>query len=215
MYAWVTPEDPPGDTICLKVYCPSGVGYEAALRGAILSLTEVKNWENVNGQDVDTVASAFFDAYQSTLLWEICGMPIGTVISGGWQSAPEHYVLCDGASYSVAEYGALFDVIGYSFGGSGGAFNVPNMTRNFPVGAGGALPVGSTGGAETVTLNTSQIPSHNHSVHSHLEGVAVSPGELPVTLPSLISGATGSAGGGGSHENRPPFVALNYAIRFE
>lgn len=216
MYAWVTPADPPGDTICLKVYCPSGAEYEAALRGAILSLTEVENWQNVNGQDVETVAEAFFNVYQQTLLWEYCGMPIGTLIFGAWSVAPDHYLLCDGGSYDTTLYQSLFDVIGYIFGGSGSVFSVPNMARTFPIGAGGGLSVGDTGGSETETLTDNQAPTHFHNIPGlDLLPVQSGAGAFALSLFPTQSYPTDQQGGGQSHNNMPPYGAFNFAIRYE
>lgn len=67
MRAWLTPDEPPGTLVAKTVYCPAGVLYEAALRGAIFLLTEVKNWEKFGAQDAETVAQAFFDAMTQSL----------------------------------------------------------------------------------------------------------------------------------------------------
>jgi hypothetical protein len=44
-------------------------------------------------------------------------------------TAPAGWVFCNGASYSVITYSALFAVTGYNYGGSGVNFNVPNLTN--------------------------------------------------------------------------------------
>ena len=40
---------------------------------------------------------------------------------------PRGYLLADGASYKTTDYPELFDIIGYTYGGSDGTFNVPNL----------------------------------------------------------------------------------------
>ena len=55
------------------------------------------------------------------------GVPAGSILPFGGTTAPVGYVLCNGASYSAAQYLALFNVIGYSFGGSAGSFLVPSL----------------------------------------------------------------------------------------
>ena len=55
------------------------------------------------------------------------GVPTGSILPFGGTTAPVGYVLCNGASYSAAQYLALFNVIGYSFGGSAGSFLVPSL----------------------------------------------------------------------------------------
>jgi microcystin-dependent protein len=101
--------------------------------------------------------------------------PVGTLIPfmGSFGSSsptpPAGFLLCNGQSVLKATYLALWNVIGYSYGGSGTNFNVPNLERTVPMGAGGtqvngpATTVGSTGGVESVTLAVSQIPSHTHN----------------------------------------------------
>ena len=59
-------------------------------------------------------------------------IPEGTILTSVVATAPEGYVLCNGASYSSTnvasnKYRRLFNAIGYTFGGSGASFNVPNF----------------------------------------------------------------------------------------
>ena len=68
--------------------------------------------------------------------------------SGNTGNIPTGFVLCDGNN------------------------GTPNLTDRFVVGAGAAYSPGATGGSSSVTLSTSQLPSHNHSFsgsssHSH------------------------------------------------
>lgn len=77
-------------------------------------------------------------------------MPPGGIImwSGSVASIPEGWALCDGAQ------------------------GTPDLRGRFVVGAGGDYAPGDTGGADSVTLSESQIPSHNHTMdgagaHSH------------------------------------------------
>lgn len=210
---WVTPPDPPGDNVCIKVYCPLGVDYEATLKGAIFELTLVENWENVDGQTAEDVAQAFYDAYQETLLWRRC-MPIGTVFFSARTTAPDGSLLCDGSSYATADYPDLFDAIGYVWGGSGSTFNVPDMRRRCAYGSGSGFSVGDNGGAESHTLVESEMPSHVHSVPvSASTGGGVEP--FPNTIPNiLLPISTGSAGGDQAHNNLPPYRALLPCISY-
>ena len=57
--------------------------------------------------------------------------PIGTVLSFAGQTAPHGYLLCDGASYKVADYPDLYAVIGNTYGGDTENFNVPNLVDKF------------------------------------------------------------------------------------
>jgi len=59
---------------------------------------------------------------------------------GNTSNIPPGFVLCDGNN------------------------GTPNLTDRFVVGAGGAYSAGATGGNSSVTLSTSNLPSHNHSI---------------------------------------------------
>ncbi|MBS5828224.1 MAG: tail fiber protein [Campylobacter concisus] len=56
------------------------------------------------------------------------GLPIGTYLSYPSQKTiPAGFLMADGRSLKKAEYAELFDVIGYTYGGSGDNFNLPNF----------------------------------------------------------------------------------------
>jgi len=54
-------------------------------------------------------------------------VPIGAIYVHTSATLPKGWLLCDGGSYSQLTYGALFSVIGTTFGGAGANFNVPNI----------------------------------------------------------------------------------------
>lgn len=55
--------------------------------------------------------------------------PIGTVQVLTTSTVPKGWLLCNGDSYSTTTEAELFAVIGTTFGGSGGSFNVPNISN--------------------------------------------------------------------------------------
>jgi microcystin-dependent protein len=145
-------------------------------------------------------------------------IPSGVILlwSGSTGSIPAGWVLCDGTN------------------------STPDLRNRFVVGAGDTYAVGATGGADSVTLTTSQIPSHNHTAtstssvsdpgHSHtFTGTAPSGGTgdssriaEPTTrttnsattgISVSTSTSIGNTGGGSSHENRPPYYALAYIMK--
>lgn len=59
------------------------------------------------------------------------GTPAGIIDTFAGAAAPLGYLLCHGQSVSTAAYPALFNAIGYTYGGSGGSFNVPDMRGVF------------------------------------------------------------------------------------
>ena len=86
--------------------------------------------------------------------------------------APRGYAMCNGQILSIAQNTALFSLLGTTYGGNGTTtFALPNLQSRVPIHMGqgpGLSPYveGQQGGAELVTLNTSQMPIHNHLVNS-------------------------------------------------
>jgi microcystin-dependent protein len=91
--------------------------------------------------------------------------PAGVISQYAGTAAPTGYLLCQGQSVSTTTFAALFAAIGYNYGGSGGNFNLPNLQNRVPVGRGTGTfaSLNATGGAETHTLTTAQMPSHTHT----------------------------------------------------
>lgn len=156
-------------------------------------------------------------------------MPIGSIIMwpGDAVTPPDGWLFCYGQPVSIDDYPELFDVIGYTFGNPGAnMFTLPNFVRRFPFGFGIPDTIGSSGGAENVTLTENQMPSHNHQVddHNHSQlrvatlpvqtgaGVGYGPGILP-SYTGNASPDTDNAGGGQSHTNMPPYLALAFLIK--
>jgi microcystin-dependent protein len=55
----------------------------------------------------------------------------GTVMFFASSTTPNGWIKCNGASLNTTTYAALFSVIGYSYGGSGAGFNVPDLRGEF------------------------------------------------------------------------------------
>ena len=93
--------------------------------------------------------------------------------------------------------------------------STPDLRDRFVVGAGNSYSVGDNGGADSVTLTVSQMPSHTHT----LDGRSGSYGSgQPFSAkgakePFWQNMTTDSTGGGQSHENRPPYYALCYIMK--
>ena len=115
-------------------------------------------------------------------------------------SIPKGYLLCDGRTLNRNTYPKLFKAIQYTHGGSGNSFSLPDLRNQFIVGAGSAYAVRARGGANTVTLSTSQIPSHSHSVNnaSTAHGHSTS-GNTDSRSTSHSHGANVNGGGNHAH----------------
>lgn len=161
-------------------------------------------------------------------------LPTGSIqmYAGEYTKIPNYWLLCDGSAVSRTTYANLFATIGTQFGVGDGSttFNLPDLQAKFPRGSVASTNPGSTGGADSVTLTTSELPAHNHSVsdpgHTHTANVGdISGGDNYIRAQiSNVWGTTpvnsnttgisiGNTGGGASHENRPAFVELLFIIR--
>lgn len=145
-------------------------------------------------------------------------VPTGVLYPYAGTSAPSGYLLCDGSPLSTTTYSALFAVIQYTYGGSGGTFNLPDLRGRMPVGAGtgeqnGVASTGKPNGGTVIPARTigqfggdSRMPSHNHggtsgtmsanSTHFHAWTRAAYPyadsGAIrPATFQYGVAGATG------------------------
>lgn len=94
-------------------------------------------------------------------------LPPGAVLPFAGASAPYGFLLCNGSLISTTTYSKLFSVLGYTYGGAGASFGVPNMLGKVPVGRDAGQTefdsLGEVGGAKTVTLSVTEIPAHDHA----------------------------------------------------
>lgn len=102
-------------------------------------------------------------------------MVIGSIIAYPSGTIPENHLVCDGSAVSRTTYAELFDVIGETYGAGDGSttFNLPNLSGRVAVGVASGYLLGATAGDETVTLQTTQIAAHNHSVGEHGHGNSI------------------------------------------
>jgi microcystin-dependent protein len=131
----------------------------------------------------------------------------------------------------ISQNTALFALLGTTFGGDGErTFGLPDLRGRVPVGAGESATgsdyvLGSTGGTETTRLTTSHLPVHSHAVRASSDGATTidptngvpAAGGAYAATPNATMGAamSGSSGGGSAHENRQPYVSLNYIIALQ
>ncbi|WP_431484195.1 phage tail protein [Pseudomonas solani] len=131
----------------------------------------------------------------------LAAMPnVGEIRGFAGAAAPAGWLLCEGQVLSTTEHPELFAVIGNVYGGDGiDTFALPNsagrVMRGATSGTGNAL--GSTGGADSITLGTNQLPSHTHALNGSgagLKASSVTPGgNVPVEGGCIGAAVTGSA----------------------
>jgi len=142
---------------------------------------------------------------------------------------PKGWAFCNGQLLPINQNQALFAILGTTYGGNGvTTFALPNLQGRVPIHSGSGFVLGQQGGEETHTLNISEIPAHNHTP------VGVSTGATATSLSNnvwanspqnpYVSGSPSAtlnpasvvmAGSSQPHENRPPYLVINYVIALQ
>lgn len=189
-------------------------GYAARLQAIVTRIVNLEVWQR-------TVSSGETGAAQpGDLIWSAANTRTSCL-------------LCDGSSYATTTWPLLFTAIGYTYGGSGANFNVPDMRGRVPIGAGtgtaadasawalGSEPTSGAGGEEKHTLTTAEMPAHTHPPSSEEFGLTsfplsvewtTTPGPPNYSFLDAVSGSTGSTGGGGPHNIVQPVSVVNAFI---
>jgi microcystin-dependent protein len=152
---------------------------------------------------------------------------LGQVMPTAFNFAPRGFALCNGQLMAIAQNQALFSLLGTTYGGDGRTtFALPDLRGRTPIGMGPANPIGQTGGEESVTLTTNEMPAHTHGFNgTTANGTTRNPsnGLLGTTAVNLyahndvaqvpLAAQTVAASGNSQpHENMQPFRVINYCI---
>ncbi len=112
--------------------------------------------------------------------------------------APKGWAFCDGSLLPIAQYQALYALIGTTYGGNGvTSFALPDLRGRVPLGAGQSpsssimFDLGEQGGAETATFTQTPLPALT--------------GDPVQSVLSLPQGQT-------TVSIMPPYLAINYVI---
>lgn len=151
------------------------------------------------------------------------------VFSGNY--APKNWAFCNGQLLAIANYEALYMLIGTTFGGDGtSTFALPDLRGRVAMHQSPDYGFASNGGTETVTLTEAQLPAHTHAVIASNEpGTLPAPGgntfwanstlsQYSTTMPpngAMSEAAISTAGLGLPHDNMMPTMALNYIIALQ
>jgi microcystin-dependent protein len=165
---------------------------------------------------------------------------LGEIQVFGFNFAPQGWAQCNGALLPISQYSALFSLIGTYYGGDGRSnFQLPNFTGRAACSQGtgpGLTPrtAGENFGDNSVALDQTSMPTHTHALTvfsqpdttkrsaSPAPNYAIIPPQnatpfLGGVAPStgLAPNMIGFAGGGQPHENRQPFLPLNFCIALQ
>ena len=161
---------------------------------------------------------------------------IGEVKMFAGTFAPLYWLFCWGQVLQISEYNTLFSLIGTTFGGDGTTtFALPDLRARVPIGSGQGPGLtqrnpGQSGGVENVTLETTNLPQHSHTVKCDTTGPVVNtpvnnfpslssagnsygPGQS--TLTNMSADMLSAVGGNQPHDNMPPWGCINYIICYE
>ncbi len=141
--------------------------------------------------------------------------------------APAGWFFCEGQILPISEFETLFQLIGTTYGGDGeSTFGIPDLRGRIPLHQGNGYIVAQTGGAENVTLNSTQIPAHNHAILTANSSILYpnpsnnvlgqSTAEIyRETLDNPVvmnSNTLGSSGGSQPHSNMMPYLCISFII---
>jgi microcystin-dependent protein len=149
--------------------------------------------------------------------------------------APVGWMFCDGQLLPISENETLFNLIGTTYGGDGqSTFALPNLQSRIPLHfgtfGGQTFQLAETGGTESVTLTTQQIPIHTHTLLCAVSGglaasdpdtafwAATDQNQYSTQAANAPMGNAQNplisdiAGGSQPHENLQPYCCINYII---
>jgi microcystin-dependent protein len=142
--------------------------------------------------------------------------------------APKSWAQCNGQFLPINQNQALFALLGTQYGGNGQTtFALPNLRGQVAMHFGAGFIVGQQGGSESVTLNQSQMPQHQHIAQGVTEVGDVAPfatnymaglnngWRAPSALVNLHPQTIQTIGGSQPHENMSPYLVLNFCIALQ
>ena len=166
----------------------------------------------IGADSVTTNAIADGSVTSAKLNSSVIFVPTGAIMAFAINSAPTGWLAANGASVSTTTYAALFAAIGYTYGGSGGSFNLPDL-RGYFVRGSGTNSDGTASGA----FGAKQADSFRQHTHSTLMGQANG------SSTGCYSGGAQTAFGNecgtrdttyaGGTETRPANIAMLYCIK--
>jgi microcystin-dependent protein len=163
---------------------------------------------------------------------------LGELRAFSFDFAPRGWAQCGGQSLPINQNQALFALLGTTYGGNGQTnFALPNLRGRTAIGQGTGtgfsnIVMGQAGGSARHTLTQGELPVHSHGVRASsalatelaaTSGQFATPAVNARLQPLYSNAANASAradaisgvGGNQPHENRRPFLTMNYCIALQ
>ena len=150
---------------------------------------------------------------------------LGQLMLASWSYTTQGWSQCNGQLLAINSNQALFALLGTTYGGDGiRTFGLPNLQGRTPVGFGNGINLGQMGGEEVHTLLVSEVPIHTHPLNAAPGASLTKPAAALVagggaslftaasSLVALNGASLGNAGGSQPHENRQPYLVMNWCI---
>ena len=141
---------------------------------------------------------------------------------------PKGWAFCNGQFLPINQNQALFSLLGTTYGGNGQTtFALPDVRGRIPIHMGNGHTLGEKAGTSSVTVNIQQLPQHVHFAQAtNANGTQAVPGasvlgalnnayKAPSNNATLSPSTIGSVGGSQPHENRQPYLVLNFIIALQ
>jgi microcystin-dependent protein len=145
-----------------------------------------------------------------------------------WQGAAQGWAMANGQILPINQNQALFSLLGTMYGGNGQTtFALPDLRGRTATHFGNGSTQGERFGEEAHTLIQSELPAHNHTVMgSQSNGDQAAPtGTVLAAALNQYHAATDfttlppatvtNVGGSQPHENRAPYLVLNWNIALQ
>jgi microcystin-dependent protein len=150
---------------------------------------------------------------------------LGEIKIVGFNFAPQGWAECNGQFLPINQNQALFSLFGTMYGGNGQTtFALPDFRGRTGIHVGGGFIQGQAGGQEFHTVTQSEMPAHNHFVQAtafngtnddptgNLLATSNAPKYATTPNTTLHPSTITNTGGSQPHENRQPFLVLNFIV---
>ena len=216
MRAWLTPDSSQfaEDQRTRFLRVPGPLLYYVT--GALMLLAESENWEgfgDATPEETSQFFSDIFDEFVESEFEMVGQMSVFADSSGG---LPFGWIRCVGQSIAQEDYPELADKVPSTWLVSTDIV-LPDMRGSTVIGRGthathGNFAQGAIGGERNVTLTVNQMPSHTHEYQSPLAALPVANAGAVPAVPGRVTGISSVSGSSQSHNNMPPFIALDWCI---